>query len=45
MQVGVYCREGNKLCKNWLLIDLPYWLKPQGLDVLECTQKIMNPTL
>ena len=41
--VDVYRREGDKLIENWVLIDLPYWLKQQGLDVLERTQKIMNP--
>ena len=43
--VDVYYREGDKLCENWVLIDLPFWLKQQGLDVLERTQKIMNPEL
>ncbi|HFV9295510.1 TPA: hypothetical protein ACIAIE_005414 [Serratia fonticola] len=43
--VDVYCRDGDKLSENWVLIDLPYWLKQQGLDVFERTQKIMNPTL
>lgn len=43
--VDVYYREGDKLCENWVLIDLPYWLKQQGLDVFERTQKILNPTL
>ena len=35
--VDVYCREGDKLS-----IDLPYWLKQQGLDILERTQQIYN---
>ncbi|CSC18366.1 Uncharacterised protein [Vibrio cholerae] len=43
--VDVYYRDGNKLSENWVLIDLPYWLKQQGLDVFERTQKIMNPAL
>ena len=41
--VDVYRREGDKLAENWVLIDLPYWLKQQGLDVLSRTQQIMNP--
>lgn len=40
--VDVYCREGDKLSENWVLIDLPYWLKQQGLDILERTQQIYN---
>ncbi|MBT4290857.1 MAG: nuclear transport factor 2 family protein [Deltaproteobacteria bacterium] len=43
--VDVYSREGDKLSENWILIDIPYWLKQQGLDVLDRTQKILNPTL
>ncbi len=41
--VDVYRREGDKLIENWVLIDIPYWLKQQGLDVLDRTQKIVNP--
>jgi len=41
--VDVYRREGNKLAENWVFIDLLYWLKQQGLDVLDRTQKILNP--
>ena len=40
--VDVYCREDDKLSENWVLIDLPYWLKQQGLDILERTQQIYN---
>ena len=43
--VDVYRREGNRLAENWIFIDIPYWLKQQGLDVLERTQKILNPDL
>lgn len=32
--VDVYRREGDKLAENWVLIDLPYWLLQQGLDIL-----------
>jgi hypothetical protein len=31
--VDVYRRAGEKLAENWVLIDLPWWLKQQGLDV------------
>ena len=41
--VDVYRREGDKLVENWVLIDIPYWLKQQGLDVLSRTQDILNP--
>lgn len=41
--VDVYCRSGDKLKENWVLIDIPYWLKQQGLDILERTTKICNP--
>ena len=41
--VDVYRREGDKLLENWVLIDIPYWLKQQGLDVLERTRSILNP--
>lgn len=40
--VDVYCRKGDKLSENWVLIDLPYWFKQQGLDVFERTQAILN---
>ena len=43
--VDVYsCSEG-KLSENWVFIDLPYWLKQQGLDIFERTQEILNPAL
>lgn len=41
--VDVYRREGDKLAENWVLIDIPYWLKQQGLDILERTSQITNP--
>jgi len=41
--VDVYYRQGEKLSENWVFIDIPYWLKQQGLDILERTQKILNP--
>jgi ketosteroid isomerase-like protein len=33
--VDIYRRDGNKLAENWIFIDLLYFLKQQGLDVLE----------
>jgi hypothetical protein len=41
--VDVYCREDDKLSENWVLIDLPYWLSQQGLDVINRTTQIFNP--
>lgn len=41
--VDVYHRIGGKLAENWVIIDMPYWLKGQGLDILERTSKICNP--
>lgn len=38
--VDVYRREGDKLAENWVLIDLPWWLKQQGLDVLERNREL-----
>lgn len=32
--VDVYRRDGDKLAENWVLIDIAWWLKQQGLDVL-----------
>ena len=44
MQVtDVYCRVNDKLTENWVIIDLPWWLKQQGLDVFERTSSILNP--
>lgn len=43
--VDVYYREGDKLLENWVLIDIPYWLKQQGVDILERTAQIENPQL
>lgn len=38
--VDVYYRKANKLSENWVLIDIPWWLKQQGLDVLERTTRL-----
>jgi hypothetical protein len=41
--VDVYSRVGDKLSENWVIIDIPYWLKQQGVDILERTRQIVNP--
>ena len=41
--VDVYSCHDGMIEENWVLIDLPWWLKQQGLDVFERTQKILNP--
>ncbi len=33
-------RKGDKLAENWVFIDLLYFLKQQGLDVLEQTDAL-----
>ena len=40
--VDIYRRSGDKLVENWVLIDIPYWLKQQGLDILERSRGILN---
>lgn len=40
--VDVYRRQGDKLAENWVLIDIPYWLKQQGLDIIERTKQIVS---
>ncbi|GIO20260.1 polyketide cyclase [Oceanobacillus oncorhynchi subsp. incaldanensis] len=41
--VDIYCREGDKLSENWVFIDIPFWLKQQGVDIIERTHNIYNP--
>lgn len=41
--VDVYYRKEDKLFENWVFIDIPYWLKQQGVDLLERTAMIANP--
>ncbi|WP_420628518.1 nuclear transport factor 2 family protein [Candidatus Leptofilum sp.] len=43
--VDVYRREGDKLAENWVFIDILYWLRQQGLDVLGRSQRITNTSL
>ncbi len=33
--VDLYRRDGDKLAENWIIIDFPWWLKQQGLDIFE----------
>ena len=33
--VDVYRREGGKLAENWVFMDIPWYLKMQGLDIFE----------
>lgn len=40
--VDIYRRDGNKLAENWILIDLPWWLKQQGLDVLQRNRELLG---
>ena len=40
--VDIYRRQGEKLSENWVLIDLPWWLKQQGVDVLGRTKNILK---
>ena len=42
--VDVYYRKGDKLSENWVLIDIPYWLSQQGVNILERTTSIVNPS-
>jgi hypothetical protein len=41
--VDIYYRQDDKLLENWVFIDIPYWLKQQGLDIFERTRNIINP--
>ena len=40
--VDVYRRDGNKLAENWIFIDMLYFLKQQGLDVLKRNESILS---
>lgn len=39
--VDIYRRDGNKLAENWIFIDMLYFLKQQGLDVLERNRRLL----
>jgi len=38
--VDIYRRDGDKLAENWIFIDVLYFLKQQGLDVLARMAKV-----
>jgi len=40
--VDVYRRDGDKLAENWVIIDIPYYLKQQGLDVLKRLEELRS---
>ncbi len=40
--VDIYRRDGNKLAENWIFIDLLYFLKQQGLDVLDRNRRLLS---
>lgn len=42
--VDVYSCKDGKIQENWVLIDIPWWLKQQGLDVFARTESVLNPT-
>jgi len=42
--VDIYRREDDKLVENWVMIDLPWWLKQQGLDVLQRNRELRGAT-
>lgn len=42
--VDVYRRQGDKLAENWVIIDIPYWLMQQGLDIIKRSAEISNPS-
>ena len=42
--VDIYRRDGDKLAENWVMIDLPFWLTQQGLDVLQRNRELRGLT-
>lgn len=41
--VDIYSCEEGMIEENWVFIDIPWWLKQQGLDIFQRTQRILNP--
>lgn len=39
--IDIYRRAGDKLSKNWILVDLLHMLKQAGIDVLK-RHDVMN---
>ena len=42
--VDVYARQEDKLTENWVILDLVHWLNDQGLDIIQRTNQILNPS-
>ena len=40
--LDIYRRDDDKFAENWVFIDMLYFLKQQGLDVLERVQGILS---
>ncbi len=40
--VDMYRRDGEKLAENWVFIDILYFLKQQGLDILERNKELKD---
>jgi len=40
--VDIYRRQGDKLAENWVLIDFPWWLKQQGLNIFGRVKNIIT---
>lgn len=32
--IDIYRRQGDKLAENWIFIDMPYFMKQNGIDIL-----------
>ncbi len=43
--LDIYCIKDGRISENWCLIDLPYWLYQQGLNIFNRTQRIINPQI
>ncbi len=41
--IDIYYIKDGKISENWCYFDIPYWLKQQGVDILDRTRKIANP--
>ncbi len=41
--LDIYYIKDGRISENWCLIDLPYWLYQQGVNIFERTSGIINP--
>lgn len=41
--VDIYRRDGDKLAENWIFMDIPWYLKMQGLDIFERMRALRAP--